>query len=534
MNLRQRKLILMKVLITDPVAEEGIEALRAKVQVDVKLGVKPEELKTIIPDYDALVVRSETKVTADIIDAGKKLQVIARAGAGLDNINIDAATKKGIVVVNAPTGNTISAAEHTIALMLALARHIPQANTSLKSGIWQRSTFLGTELRNKTLGIVGLGNVGSEVARRAKAFEMHLIAHDPFVSPDYAHNLGVELVPLEQLLKESDFITFHIPLTSTTKGLIGAKELAKVKPSARIINCARGGLIDEQVLFEAVEEGKIAGAAVDVFTKEPTTDDILLKSDKIIVTPHLGASTAEAQVSIAYDIAEQVLAVLNGKPAKYSVNAPQIPPEIAATLAPFMPVATTVGSLASQLMEGQMNTLQITYSGEISNYDTSALKAALVGGLLERVSEERITLVNANLIATQRGLKVVEQKEAAYENYDSLLTLKVTTSAGTTTVAGTVMRGETHIVRVNDFWVDIIPTGGYFLFSDHKDRPGLIGAVGTITGKADINISSMHLGRLQPRGPALMILALDEPLPEEQRQQILALKDVYTAKVVKL
>lgn len=524
----------MKVLVTDPVAEEGIKALQSQAQVDVKLGIKPEELKAVIGDYDALIVRSETKVSAKIIEAGKKLQVIARAGAGLDNIDVDAATRKGIVVVNAPTGNTISAAEHAIALMLALARHIPQANNKLKSGVWQRTAFLGTELRNKTLGIIGLGNVGSQVARRAKAFEMRLIAHDPFISPDYAQNLGVELVSLEQLLTESDFITLHLPLTPTTKGLIGAKELTKVKLGARIINCARGGLIDETALFKAVEEGKIAGAAIDVFSEEPTTNNILFKQDKIIVTPHLGASTTEAQVTIAQDIAEQVLSILNGKPAKYAVNAPYIPPDIAPILTPFMSVAATIGSLASQLMEGQMNRLQITYSGEISNYGTSALKAALIGGLLERVSEERITLVNASLIATQRGLRVIEQKEAACENYDSLITLKVITSTGAITVAGTLMRGETHVVRVNDFWVDIVPTGGYFLFSDHKDRPGLIGAVGTITGKADINISAMHLGRLQPRGPALMILALDEPLPEEQRQQILALPDIYTAKLVKL
>ncbi len=524
----------MKVLIADPVAEEGIKALQTQAEVLVKLGLKPEELKAIIGNYDALIVRSETKVTADIIEAGRKLQTIARAGAGLDNIDVDAATRKGIVVVNAPTGNTISAAEHTIALMLASARHIPQANNTLKSGVWQRSAFLGTELRGKTLGIIGLGNVGSEVARRAMAFEMRLIAHDPFVSPEYAQNLRVTLVSLEELLTESDFISLHLPLTPATKGLIGAKELGKVKPSVRIINCARGELIDEEALFKAVEEGRVAGAAVDVFSEEPTTDNILFKHHKIIVTPHLGASTTEAQVTIAQDISEQILAIFNGKPAKYAVNAPYIPPEIAPILTPFMSVAVTVGSLASQLMEGQMNMLQITYSGEISNYDTSALKAAILGGLLERISEERITLVNANLIATKRGLRVIEQKETTCENYDSLITLKVTTSAGTTTVAGTVMRGETHIVRVNDFWVDIIPTGGYFLFSDHRDRPGLIGAVGTITGKADINISAMHLGRLQPRGPALMILALDEPLPEKQRQQILAIPDVYTAKLVKL
>jgi D-3-phosphoglycerate dehydrogenase len=524
----------MKILIADPVAKEGIEALEAEAEVDVKLGLKPEELQNIIGEYEALVVRSETKATAEIIQAGKKLQVIARAGVGLDNIDVDAATRQGVVVVNAPTGNTIAAAEHTMALMLALARHVPQANVKLKSGVWQRSDYMGTELKSKTLGIIGLGNVGSEVARRAQAFAMRLIGYDPFVSADYARNLGVELVSLEQLLKDSDFITLHLPLTSQTKRLLGAKELSKVKPTVRIINCARGGLVDEEALLKAIEAGKVGGAAIDVFVKEPVTDSILFQSDRVIVTPHLGASTAEAQASVALEVAEQVMAVLKGQPAKYAVNAPQIPAEMLAVLAPFMQVASTLGSLARQLMEGQMNNIRIKYSGEIANYDTAAIKASIIGGLLEGISEERVNLVNATIIAAQRGIKIMEQKETTCENYASLITLEVVTNTGTTTVAGTVLRGETHIVRVNDFWLDITPTGGYFLFSDHRDRPGLIGAVGTITGKADINISSMQLARLQPRGQALMILALDEPLPEEYRQEILALSDVHTAKLVKL
>ena len=524
----------MKVLVADPVAEEGIEALRAQAEVDVKLNLKPEELKSIIGDYEALVVRSETRATADIIEAGRKLQVIARAGVGLDNIDVEAATRRGVVVVNAPTGNTIAAAEHTIALMLALARHIPQADARLKSGVWQRSDYVGTELNNKTLGIIGLGNVGSEVARRAQSFEMRLVGYDPFVSPDYAHNLGVELLPVEQLLKESDFITLHLPLTSATRGLIGAKELGKMRPTARIINCARGGLVDEDALFKAVEAGKLAGAAVDVFATEPATDSPLFKSDRIIVTPHLGASTTEAQAGVALQAAEQVLAVLKGQAAKYAVNAPQIPAEVLSVLAPFIQVASTLGSLARQLMEGHVKGIQIECSGEIADYDATAVKASIIGGLLEGITEERINLVNATFIAAQRGIKIVEQKKTTCENYANLITLEVVTDAGTTTVAGTVLRGETHIVKVNSFWPDIIPTGAYFLFSDHRDRPGLIGAVGNITGKVDINISSMQLVRLQPRGQALMILALDEPLPEEQRQEVLAIPDVYTAKLVKL
>jgi D-3-phosphoglycerate dehydrogenase len=524
----------MKILVADPVAKEGIEALKAQADVDVKLGLKPDELKKVIGDYEALVVRSETKATADIIQAGTKLQVIARAGVGLDNIDVEAATRQGVVVVNAPTGNTIAAAEHTVAMMLALARHIPQANAKLKSGAWQRSDYMGTELRGKTLGIIGLGNVGSEVARRAQAFNMRLIGYDPFVSTDYARNLAVELVTLEQLTKESDFITLHLPLTSQTKMLIGAKELSKMKPTVRIINCARGGLIDEEALLKAVEAGKVAGAAVDVFVKEPVTDSVLFQSDKIIVTPHLGASTTEAQASVALEVAEQVIAVLKGQPAKYAVNAPQIPAELLSVLAPYIQVASTLGSLGRQLMEGQINSLRIKYNGEIASYDTAAIKASVIGGLLEGISEERINLINAAVIATQRGIKIMEQKETTCENYASMITLEAVTDAGTTVVAGTVLRGETHIVRVNDFWLDIVPTGGYFLFSDHRDRPGLIGAVGSITGRADINISSMQLARLKLRGQALMILALDEPLPEKQIQEILDLEDVHTAKVVKI
>lgn len=524
----------MKVLITDPISEEGINILRSHAQVDAKLGLKPEEIIATIGDYEALVVRSQTKVTAEIIRAGKNLIVIARAGVGIDNIDVEEATKHGIVVVNAPTGNTVSAAEHSIALMLSLARHIPQANAVLKSGAWKRNEYMGTELRNKTLGIIGLGNVGSEVARRARGLDMKLLGYDPFVSTDYASNLQVELVTLEQLLKASDFITLHIPLTSQTRSLIGAKELAMVKPTARIINCARGGLIDEKALIQAIKEKRLAGAAIDVFETEPTTKSLLFEYDNIIVTPHLGASTAEAQVMAAKDVAEQVIEVFQGQPARYAVNAPFISAETLSALAPFMTVANVVGKLARQLAAGQANAIQIKYEGEISNYDTNALKAAVLGGLLEGISEERINLVNANLVAARRGLTVTEQKEAGCQNYASLVSVELKTTTGITTVAGTVIQGEPHIVQVNDYWLDIVPTGNYFLFSDHRDRPGLIGAVGKITGDADINISFMHLGRLKARGQALMVLALDEPLPEEQRQQILSIPDVYNATLVKL
>jgi len=520
----------MKILVADPIAKEGIQFLSSHAQVDVKTKLDLEQLKAIIGDYDALVVRSQTRVGPEVIESGKKLKVIGRAGVGIDNIDVEAATRNGIVVVNAPTGNIIAAAEHTIALMLALARNVPQANSHLKSGQWRRDRFVGTQIRNKTLGIVGLGNVGSEVAKRVQAFEMRVIAHDPFVSKDYAQNLKVDLVSMDQLLKESDFITLHVPLTSTTNKLIGGTELAQLKPTARIINCARGGVIDEEPLLEAIRDGKLAGAAFDVFDHEPLTDSPLFREDKIIVTPHLGASTVEAQTSVAKDVATEVVAVLRGQFSKYAVNAPYVAPE----LAPFMRLATTMGSLASQLMEGQISSTYIKYSGGVNNYDCNPIKTALISGLLQQASEERINLVNVGLIAAQHGLRISEEKEAVAQNFANLLTLQVNTTAGTTAISGTVRDSDSHIVQVNDFRMDIVPVGKYFLFCDHLDRPRLVGAIGSITGKANINISSMHLSRLQPQGKALMILALDEPLREEDLREIRTLPDVYNARAVRL
>ncbi len=521
----------MKILVADSIAEEGLQTLREHAEVDVKLKSKPEDLQAMIGEYDAVIVRSATQITADIIKHGDKLKVIGRAGVGIDNIDVEAATSKGIVVVNAPTGNTVSAAEHAFGLMLALARHIPQANSLLKSGVWQKSKLTGTELRGKTLGIVGLGNVGSEVAKRALAFEMRVIVYDPYVSTNYVRSLNVTLVSsLDQLLEQSDFITLHIPRTATTASMIDAEALSKAKPGLRIINCARGGLIDEEALAKAVEEGKVAGAAFDVFATEPLTESPLFKNDQIIVTPHLGASTIEAQVNVAVDIAKQVLTVLRGEFSQYAVNTPHIPSELSS----YLPTGSIIGSLASQLLEGRMDSLHIKYSGEIAEYDCSALKEAVLSGLLQQASEEKVTIVNAKLIASKRGLRITEESDTNCQGYPNLLTLTVNTAAGPTIVSGTLLRDETHVVQVNEFWMDIIPAGNCFLFCDHIDRPGLIGAAGSITGKANININSMHLSRLQKRGPALMILALDEPLPAAQLQELLALPDVHTARVVKL
>ena len=524
-----------RILVSDPIDPQGIEMLRAVGDVDVKLGLDPKDLLAIIGEYDALVVRSETKATAEVIEASHKLQVIGRAGVGVDNIDLEAATQKGIAVVNAPTGNTIAAAEHTIALMMALARNIPQANESLRRGEWRRSAFMGIEVRNKVLGIIGLGKVGTEVARRAGGLQMQVHAYDPFVSPEQARLLGIELVGLDQIFRNSDFICLHTPLTEATRGLVNDEKIALMKPTARILNAARGELVDEAALFRAVEEGRIAGAALDVFSQEPLPkDNPLLKNSKIIVTPHLGASTEEAQAEVAKEVAEQVISVLQGQSARYTVNAPFVLPESQAILAPYIEAASYVGKLASQLSDGQLRSINLRYEGEIAGYDTNILKAACLMGILGPISEERVNLVNANLIASQRELRITEQKGPATEQYGSLVTVEMETSSGKTAVSGAYVRGETHIVKVDGYWIDIVATGGYMMFTDHQDQPGMIGAVGTITGKHDINIGFMEVGRLEPRGRATMILGLDDPMPELVLNEIRALSNVYQVKVVQL
>jgi D-3-phosphoglycerate dehydrogenase len=516
-----------KVIVTDPIAQDGIDALASGAQVDVRLGIAPDELLRVIGEYDALIVRSETKVTAAVIEAGKKLQVIGRAGAGVDNIDVEAATNRGVIVVNAPLGNTTSAAEHAIALMLSLSRYIPQANASLKSGKWERQRFMGVEVRGKTLGIVGLGQIGSEVARRARGLDMHIIAHDPFVSEERAQTLIVEMVSLEDLLRRSDYIAIHTALTPQTRGLIGEKELSLVKPSARIINVARGGIVDEEALYNAVEEGRIAGAAVDVFSKEPAEDNILFKSDRIIVTPHLGASTAEAQERVALDVAEQIVAIFRGEPPAYSVNAPLVPRETMAVIGPYVEVAVKTASLATQLSAGQLSSVDVEYLGEIADHDVTPLKAAVIKGLLEPISEENVTIVNANLVAEHRGLRISERKGSYEGIFANLLQVRATTKEGTTTVSGTMGHDGPHIVQINEFWVDVSPGAGYLLICENVDRPGMIGAVGMILGKHQININSMRVAAGE-RGRAMMVLGLDSAATDEVAQEIGARPDVFS------
>jgi len=524
-----------KVLVTDPIAQDGIDVLAPHAQVDVRLGLPQRELIAAIGEYDVLIVRSETQVTAEVIEAGKKLQVIGRAGVGVDNIDLQAATRRGIIVVNAPLGNTVSAAEHTIGLMLALARHIPAASASLKEGRWERKRFLGIEVRGKSMGIVGLGQVGSEVARRARGLEMHVLGYDPFVSEERAHVLGVELVSFEDLLKRADFISLHTTLTPDTRHFIGEQQLKLVKPSVRIINTARGQLIDEQALCRAIEEGRVAGAAIDVFSQEPPpTDSVLLKDDRILVTPHLGASTAEAQERVAIDVAEQVVSILKGEPALYAVNAPLIPAETMSVIAPYMEVAARTASLGAQLCAGQLKKIEIEYLGEIANFDVTPLKAAVIRGLLAPISEENVTIVNANLVAEHRGLHITERKGPYEGIYANLINVRLTTQVGMTTVGGTMAHDGPHVVLLDDFLVDIPPDDVYLLICENEDRPGTIGAIGSYLGQHDVNISFMRLGRKEVRGRALMVLGLDDVVTPAQLEEIQHLPHIFSARLARI
>jgi D-3-phosphoglycerate dehydrogenase len=523
----------MQVLVSDPLAQDGLDILRQEFSVDVKTGLSEDELVDIIGAYDALVIRSGTKVTARVIEAGGRLQVIGRAGVGVDNIDVDAATQRGILVVNAPDGNSIAAAEHAIAMMMALARHIPQADASLLERKWERKRFVGVEVTGKTLGVVGMGRIGRHVARLGRGLGMDVAAYDPYIASAHAERLGVGLCDLDDLLTQADFITVHVPLTPTTRDLIGARELALVKPTARLINCARGGIVNEDALLEALETERLAGAALDVFSHEPPFDSPLLDNPKVVVTPHLGASTREAQVAVAFDVAQQVVDILAGRPAAHPVNAPFIPPETQAQLLPFCKLAEKLGGAASQLVDRHLSHVRITYAGQLADMDTDLLRALLIKGLLQRVTEARITLVNASLVARDRGLHVVEEKTGDAGHFANLITLSFTDNGQEHTLSGTIMRDEPFIVRIDRYWLDFV-LEGYQLLIYHRDRPGLIGEVGQVTGRADINIAFMGVGRLQPRGEALMVLTLDEYASPEVQTEIKALSDVHTVRMLEL
>ena len=524
-----------RVLIADPIADEGITLLREGADVDVRTGLSPDELREALAGYEGLVVRSEAKVTADALSNAGRLQVIARAGTGVDNVDLEAATERGIVVVNAPRGNTIAAAEHAFALLMSLSRHIPRADRSLRGGEWKRREFMGAELRGHTLGLVGFGPIGSEMARRALAFEMNVIAHDPFVPVERVRALGADPVELDQLYAESDFISVHTPLTATTRGMIGREQFAAMRDGVRLVNAARGGIIDEADLLAAVRSGKVAGAALDVFTSEPPGEHPLFEEERIIVTPHLAGSTVEAQERIAIDIAEQVLDVFAGRPPRYPVNAPLVPPETLEVVGPYLAVAELLGTVATQLLSGQLTTIDLAFFGEIAEHDVTPLKAFAIRGLLRPISEQNVNLVNATSIAEARGWAIDERLRASHEAFHNLIELRVGSSDAEVTISGTASHSRPCIVRINDLDIDLVPEpGGYLLVCENEDRPGMIGRLGTLLGGRDINISAMRVGRSTPRGRALMVLMLDDAPDAADLDLIAAVEGIASVRLVRL
>lgn len=522
-----------RVLVADPIAEDGRRVLEERAVVVTPNG---GDLVHLLSDCAALVVRSQTRVTADLIEAAPRLRVIGRAGIGIDNIDVDAASRRGIVVVNAPTAVVIAAAEHTVALLLSLFRHVPQAHQSVSEGRWERGKFLGSELRGKTVGIVGLGNIGAEVARRLQAFEVRLVGSDPFARPETAEALGIELLPLDALLAQADVITLHVPLTAATRDLIGSPQIDRMKPGARLVNCSRGGVVDEAALLAALESGHLAGAALDVFAQEPPNNPALLASERVVLTPHLGASTEEAQVAAAVEVAHQVLAVLAGEPVRHAVNAPPGLADSLAALGPYVSLGDKLGHLLAQLAGPDPERISVGYDGAIASRDTTAVTSAILAGLLRAVVPDGVNLMNAHLLARNRGWRVSENRSTTLaENYANLVIVRADTGDGfARELAGTSIDDAPHLVRVDQYRIDVDLSGGYLLFVRNVDRPGVVGKIGTLLGNGDVNISAMQVGRLQPRGQALMVLAIDELVPAELLERLQVEAPIQAARLARL
>lgn len=526
----------MKVLIADRLSEQGVEILRREQDIDVEVntGLSQEELVACITEYDALIVRSGTEVGSEVIQAADKLKVIGRAGVGVDNVDVRAATRRGILVVNTPGANTVSAAEHTMTLLLALSRNIAPASMSLKDRKWDRQKFIGVEVYNKILGIIGLGRIGTEVAKRALAFGMRVMAADPYISPDHAARLDIRLVDASEIIEKADYISVHIPLTRETHYLLSEKEFAAMKDGVRIINCARGGICDEEALYNAIVSGKVAGAALDVYEHEPPLDSPLLGLDSVLTTPHLGASTEEAQINVAVEVAHQVVDALGGKPVRNAVNMPPVSPADAEEIRPYVELAEKLGSFQSQLIEGHVTEVHIDYSGEVIKHTTAIISIALQKGLMEPFFGEALSYVNAPLIARERGIKVVETKSSVVEDFANLISVTVKTDRGEKRVAGTVFGiGDARIVRMDDYHVDAVPCGHMLVICNH-DKPGVMGALCTLLGRFNINIAAMSLGREQPGGEAVVILNVDSIVSREVMEQIRSLDNIWEAKLVSL
>jgi D-3-phosphoglycerate dehydrogenase len=521
-----------KVLVSDTLSTEGIEILKNTpgIEVDVKTNLSPDELKAIIKDYDALAVRSSTKATKEVIALAEKMSVIGRAGVGFDNIDVEAASKRGIVVMNTPGGNTITTGEHAIAMMIALARKIPQATASMKSGKWEKSKFMGTEFFNKILGIIGIGRVGSIVADRAQGLRMNVIAYDPFISPEAAAKLGIRLVSLDELFTTADFISIHTPMTKETKGIVNKAAFSKMKKGAYIINCARGGIVNEKDLYEALVEGKIAGAALDVFEEEPTKNTELLALDQVIATPHLGASTDEAQTNVAIAIAEQIADYLTKGEIRNAVNFPSVSAELLNVIQPYLVLAEKLGKFEAQLVSGGINEVTVEYSGEIIEHNVAPITIALLKGLLTPILNENINFINAPVIAKERGIKVIEAKSSEVKDYTSMISLIIKTSKETSFAAGAIFgKHEPRIVKIDKFTVEVNPQG-HMLVVTNYDRPGVIGNIGTTLGANNINIARMNLSLDEDVKQALVILSTDSPVPEAVMEKLRSLPHFISVK----
>ena len=526
----------MKILVSDNLSQAGVDLLRKEKEfvVDVKTGMSREELRKEIGRYEGLVVRSETRVTADVIEAAKKLKVIARAGVGVDNIDVDAATKRGIIVMNTPAGNTLSTAEHTFSLILALARNVPQADRSLREGKWERKKFMGTELYNKVLGILGLGRIGTEVAKRARAFGMQVLAHDPLLTEARGRSLDVTLSSFDEVIEKSDYITVHAPLTNETYHSLSAKEFARMKKGVRIVNCARGGIVDEAALAEAIKSGHVAGAALDVYEKEPPANSPLLGLEQVVLTPHLGASTGEAQRSVAIEAATLMVDALKGGIVRNAVNMPPVDSATLQVIRPYVSLAEKMGLFLGQFVRGAAVRIAATYSGKMPVEDLQPISRALLKGFLEPALRESVNYVNANVLASERNIQFIEAKTVETQDYVQLISLRVETDQESHEIGGTLFgASEPRIVLIDGYRVDAVPEG-VMLVCFNEDKPKIIGRLGMLLGENNINIANMTLGRKERGGPAVTVLNLDASVSPSLLKRIGKIRYVNEARVVQI
>jgi D-3-phosphoglycerate dehydrogenase len=528
----------MKILITDEISREGLQPLLddSRIDLDIRLGLGEPELHSIIGNYQAVITRSGTRVDRALIEHGKKLKIIARAGVGIDNVDVDAASSRGILVVNAPYGNINSAAEHTMALMLTLCRNIPLANTCLKNGGWQRAPFTGFELKDKTLGIIGLGKVGGRVAQRSRAFEMNVIACDPYISEKRAEDIGARLVSLEELIRCSDIISVHTPRNEETIDLLGSDHFQYMKDGVIIINCARGEIISEPAMLQALESGKVAGAAFDVFSEEPPRTELvkkLIDHPRMIVTPHLGANTFEAQKNVAVDVSREIINYLDGQPLVNVVNIPRFDPDLLRHMKPFMTLVRQMGEFIVQLAPANPSKVVFAYNGKLAAHDCTPLTVCGLSALLNRHTEQDVNLVNSQLVAREMGIAVEETRSSESEPYSNLITITLVTPEGRRTVAGTLFEGIPKIVKMRDFMTDFQPEE-HMLVLSYADRPGLIGKIGTILGEVGSNIGSMNLGRRARAGEAMVVLSIDTPADPETVSRLAEAVDAHFIRAVRM